>query len=73
MSAILNLPDPRVSVTPGGIFLEWHARGLNIEVRFHENSIYVSVEDPYGNFAPYQGSDIGRALTALCAMEARKP
>jgi hypothetical protein len=73
MSAILDIPDPLVSVTPAGIFIEWHARGLNVEVRFRENSMYVNVEDARGVFATYQGDNVGHALTALCAMEARKP
>lgn len=72
MSAILDIPEPLVSVTPSGIFVEWHACGLNVEVRVRETGVYVNIEDARGNFPSYQGDNVGLALSALCALEARK-
>lgn len=73
-TAIMDLPEPLVSVTPTGIFVEWHARGINVEVRMRETGAYVVVEDRYGRLQDYSGSDtsaLGRALSALCVMESR--
>lgn len=73
-TADLDLPEPIVSVTPSGIFVEWHARGIDVEVRVRETGAYVSVEDRFGVLQHYAGNEtsaIGRALSALCVMESR--
>ena len=75
MSAILeNLPEPTVYVTPTGIFIEWHANGMNVEVRVLDTGTYVNIEDKKRTFYDYSGNDssaAGRALSALCAMDIR--
>lgn len=74
-TAILDIPEPLVHATPTGLFVEWHARGLNIEVRVRDGRPpWVVIEDVRGAVQSYQGSDngaVGRALSALCIMEGR--
>lgn len=74
-TAVMELPEPLVSVTPTGLFVEWHARGINVEVRVREIGTYVLVEDRFGVLEDYSGNEtsaIGRALSALCVMESRR-
>ena len=73
-TAILDLPTPLVSVTPSGIFIEWHARGLDIEVRVRADTTYVDIADTRGEVPHYSGNVVGsvqHALAALQVMEKR--
>lgn len=73
-TAMLAIPEPLLSVTPTGIHIEWHAHGLNIEVRIRETGSYALIEDRDGVVPTYSGNDsgaIGRALSALCVLEGR--
>ncbi len=73
-TAMLDLPAPLVSVTPTGIFIEWHARGLDVELRVRAGSIYVVINDAHGKVPHYSGKVVGpvqHALAALQVMEGR--
>lgn len=69
-TAVLDLPTPLVSVTPSGIFIEWHARGLDIEVRVRAGSTYAVIDDARGDTGRVVGS-LEHALVALQVMEKR--
>lgn len=76
-TAILDLPTPLVSVTPSGIFVEWHVRGLDIEVRVRVGLgvTYVVVNDARGEVPHYIGNNVAsvrHALVALQVMEKRR-
>ena len=74
MSEALDLPPPLVSVTPTGIFVEWHDCGLDVEIRLREGGVYVVINDCRQGVPEYRGNDssaVGRALSALGVMEAR--
>ena len=73
-SAMLDLPDPLVNVTPSGIFIEWHAKGLDIEVRVRDDTTYVVIHDARGEVQHYSNNNrysVERALAALEVMEKR--
>ena len=73
-TAILDLPAPLVNVTPSGIFIEWHARGLDIEVRVRSGSTYVVINDARGeveHHASCVDRSVQHALIALEVMEGR--
>ena len=74
ITAILDLPTPLVNVTPSGIFIEWHARGLDIEMRVRNGSIYVVIYDARGEVPHYAGNravSVQHALAALQVMGKR--
>ena len=68
-SAMLDLPTPLVSVTPSGIFIEWHARGLDIEVRVRDGYTYVVIDDARGEVPHYSNNARGSVEFALSALE----
>ena len=68
-TAILNLPAPQVNVTPSGIFIEWHARGLDIEVRVRVGSTYVVIDDARGEVPHYSSNRVDSGYYALAALE----
>ena len=68
-SAMLDLPDPLVSVTPSGIFIEWHAKGLDIELRVRVGTTYVDIHDARGEVPHYSGNVAGSVQHALAALE----
>ena len=73
-TATLDLPEPLVSVTSSGIFIEWHARGLDIEVRVRSGSTYVVINDARGKVPHYEKHglySVQHALDALEMMEGR--
>jgi hypothetical protein len=55
----LTLPPPLIlPLQNGGIGTEWHACGMNIELRFREPyKVYAVIEDARGVIPPYHGSD----------------
>ena len=74
-TAILDLPTPHVSVTPSGIFIEWNARGLDIEVRVRNRTTYVVIADAHGEVPNYSNNMTGsvrHVLDALAVMETRR-
>lgn len=54
-----HLPAPLVHpLQLGGVSVEWHAAGLNIEVRFRgTDDIFVIVEDARSDASKFYGSD----------------
>ena len=67
--ATLDLPEALVSVTPSGIFIEWHAKGLDIEVRVRDGTTYVIINDARGEVPHYSGNIAGSVQHALAALE----
>jgi hypothetical protein len=58
----------------GGLSAEWHASGLNIELRFRRpGDVYAVIEDARGEIESYWGSDpdLFRAAEAIAKLAAR--
>lgn len=58
----------------GGVSVEWHAHGLNIEIRFRsDNHVFVVVEDARGELSTFHGRDntVSRAANALRVLRQR--
>lgn len=67
-------PDALVNVTEQGIFVEWHERGMNIELRVRRDGyVWGLVEDARGEVPEFKGSNraADHVLDALAVMEAR--
>lgn len=59
----------------GGLSLEWHENGINLEIRFYsEDKIYVVVEDAKRDLEEFHGQDKGflKAQHALEALVSRQ-
>jgi hypothetical protein len=73
----LKLPPPLIlPLQNGGIGIEWHASGMNVELRFRKPyEVYAIFEDARGVIATYQGRDpyLVQARSALSQLNARAP
>jgi len=71
----LKLPPPLIlPLQNGGIGTEWHAFGMNIELRFRKPyEVYAVFEDARGVISPYhdRDRDLVQARSALSELSAR--
>ena len=49
--------DPVVTVTEQGVHVEWHAHGLNIELRVRPGHVWALIEDARGELPPHMGTE----------------
>ena len=70
-----KLPPPLIlPLQNGGIGTEWHALGMNIELRFRKPyEVYAVFEDAHGVIPPYHGRDrdLVQARSALSELSTR--
>ncbi len=60
--------EPVVTVTDNGLYVEWHAHGMNIELRLRFDYTYALVEDARGIIPYFSGSD-GALRAVILAYE----
>ena len=74
-SFIGRVPAPLViPLQQGGLSIEWHSEGLNIELRFRESlDPYVLIDDARGEECQWRGRDqaLRFAKKALCRLASR--
>lgn len=70
-----GIPNPTISPTAnGGVFIEWHEHGLDVELRFRaDDSLWVEVSDRLGEVPSVAAAvaDPEAARPALLALIAR--
>lgn len=67
----IEMPAPLVlPLQNGGIGAEWHALGMNIELRFRNPyQVYAVLEDAQGIIPPFHGRDPGLVQTHTALRE----
>jgi hypothetical protein len=64
--------EPLVTTTDRCVSVEWHAHGLNIEMRMQQDYMWVLIEDARGEVPEFRGrGTIAQVLHAVSVMEAR--